>query len=272
LATTFGIPPELIQYIFMGSTIYTVLMIPISMIFLWALTSNIEAWTFFKARFAKGKTIIIEGSDDGYITTRLEETIGMGVLEGKTNLNYSMITRDVASQVESKEPVDFNQLYNTMVEEAELNDEQVPKDAILQLAEQVNAYNQALESRGFTQDVADSFVNNLNKYRYVTRSSKVPLLIRYSGKAIATSIAIASASSNIDLIAQRLNVNIRNLKNAFTKMITPSQVMHIAFLNQLIGAKRLGKGMNMGYVALALILVTVGVVIVYYMYAGGQAV
>lgn len=245
-----------VQVLFISCVAYTCISTPILSYFFYRFYKNQEAWNCFWA--GDGETLVIEAGEN-YTTIKREKEKPEGVLKGDSDLeDWSFFTRPVPlGNVENPEDIDIDQEVREYRRKAERAGYEWSQEIGDRVRERLEEYKQDLAKESDDLLKAVKFVNKLVQPS-IMKGSRRPVVIRQSSKAVTTSLKAAAAATHIEGIAEYLNIDPRSLMTAFTNMISPSQVLYVAFRNQLIGAERLKEKPSILFIIIVLILLIGG--------------
>ena len=241
--------------------------------FVMLLAINREALFWFFRRFSR-KIAIIEIDDTGSLDFKAEKSIGQGVIRGNEPNQYSMmprnLSRNLGAYVNEETNLRFNQAVAEIIKNTPKDQEiKIPDTLYTEIRSQV-----VTELKDTSQDVLE-VADHLNSFRSYTKGLRIPVFIRYSGKAIVVNPivgVVASQDRNAKIQVPKpgksgeyLYARVQDLKTFFTRMITPSQVTYISKRSEMIGAKQLSEGPSMMfYLFIGLSLVGILAIVILY--------
>lgn len=213
------------------------------------LVINREAFFFFSRRFSS-KIVIADFDDTGALEFKAERSIGQGVTQGKNKNTYSMIPRNISRNLGAYINEETNLRYQRAVSElVKITPKEEPVEVPPELYNEIRkaVIEEIRSSTPGTLDVVDY----LNNFRCYLKGLKIPIFVRYTGKAVVVNPIIAVVASQEDetkiQVPRRgkqepVYARVQDLKKFFTRMITPSQITYISKRSEMIGAKQLQEG------------------------------
>lgn len=238
------------------------------------LVINREAFFWFCRRFSS-KIVVADFDDSGALDFKAEKSIGQGVTRGEGNNNYSMIPRNLSRNLGSYVNEETNIRFNRAITEIA---HATPKESPINISPTLyNEIRKAVidEIRSTTPGTLD-VVDYLNNFRCYAKGLKVPVFVRYSGKAVVVNpiISVVSSQDRDAIIetpkpgnrkGEKVYARVQDLKTFFTRMITPSQITYISKRSEMIGAKQLSEGASPIFFVFIMVAV-VGILAIVYLY------